>query len=118
MEEEVTAIVIDNGSGSIKAGFAGDDVPRSVFPTTVGRLRTPSIMHDQKEVYVGEEAMQKKHLLKLESPIENGIIKNWDDMEKIWQHAISNELKVSAEEHPVLMTEAPLNPKQNRERLT
>ncbi len=44
MEEEVTAVVIDNGSGVCKAGFAGDDAPRSVFSTVVGRPKVPGIM--------------------------------------------------------------------------
>ncbi len=56
--------------------------------------------------------------MKLDSPIENGIVKNWEDMEKYWQYIFQTGLKVSPEEHPVLMTEAPLNPKQNRERMT
>ena len=109
----MTAIVIDNGSGSCKAGFAGDDAPRSVLSTIVGRPKMPGIMigHDYKEVYVGDEAQQKRGVLRLESPIDHGIIKNWEDMEKVWHHTIFNELKVSPEEHPVLMTEAPLNPK-------
>jgi actin, other eukaryote len=61
MDEEVTAVVIDNGSGMAKAGFAGDDAPRSVFPTVVGRPKMPGIMVglDQKEVYVGAEAQLK-----------------------------------------------------------
>jgi hypothetical protein len=44
MDEEVTAVVIDNGSGTCKAGFAGDDAPRSVFSTVVGRPKVPGIM--------------------------------------------------------------------------
>ena len=58
MEEEVTAIVIDNGSGTIKAGFAGDEQPKRCEPTIVGRHRNPSIMlgGDQKELYIGDEA--------------------------------------------------------------
>lgn len=105
--------MIDNGSGSCKAGFAGDDAPRSVVTSVVGRPKMPGIMLglDQKEIYVGEEAHSKRGVLKLESPIEQGVIRNWEDMEKIWHHTIANELKVSPEEHPVLMTEAPLNPK-------
>lgn len=39
MSDEVAAIVIDNGSGMCKAGFAGDDAPRAVFPSIVGRPR-------------------------------------------------------------------------------
>jgi len=120
MEEEVTAVCIDNGSGLCKAGFAGDDAPRSVFPTLVGRPKMPGIMVglDQKEVYVGEEAQLKRGVLKIEQPIENGIVQNWDDMEKVWHHTLYSELRVSPEEHPILLTEAPLNPRTNRERMT
>ena len=57
-------------------------------------------------------------MLKIEQPIEHGIVTNWDDMEKVWHHTLYSELRVSPEEHPILMTEAPLNPKNNRERMT
>ena len=120
MDEEVTAVVIDNGSGMCKAGFAGDDAPRSVFSTVVGRPKVPGIMVglDQKEVYVGDEAQQKRGVLRIEHPIEHGIVTNWDDMEKVWHHTLYSELRVSPEEHPILMTEASLNSKMNRERMT
>lgn len=72
----------------------------------------------QKDEYVGDAAMARRGVLIIKYPLEHGIVTNWDDMEKIWKHAFYSELRVDPQEHPVLLTEAPLNPKSNRERMT
>ena len=118
-EENYQPLVIDNGSGMCKAGFAGDEAPRSVFPCILGRPKHENVMVgvEESEVYIGDEAQCKRGVMQIKYPIEHGIVTNWDDMEKIWHYTFYNELRVNAEEHPVLLTEAPVNPKRNREKM-
>lgn len=49
-DDDVAALVIDNGSGMCKAGFAGDDAPRAVFPSIVGRPRYQVKRYDDKKI--------------------------------------------------------------------
>ncbi|KAJ6233735.1 actin [Anaeramoeba flamelloides] len=104
----------------MKAGFAGDDAPRAVFPTIVGKPRHVGVMVGMGSCFptVGDEAQSQRGILTLKYPIENGIVTNWEDMEKIWHFTLFNKLRVSPEDHQLLLTEDPLNPKVNREKTT
>jgi centractin len=110
-------VVIDNGSGTIKAGFAGSNTPKSYFPNFVGRAKHQRVMAGGTDfdILIGKRAQELRGLLKIRYPMEHGIVTDWEDMERIWQYVYAEELKTLPEEHPVLLTEAPLNPRQNRE---
>ncbi|KAJ6658792.1 hypothetical protein lerEdw1_019714 [Lerista edwardsae] len=114
------AVIIDNGSGLCKAGVSGEVGPRQVIASVLGCPRTKVSLAKpgHKECYVGEEAQVRRETLTLRYPIEKGIITSWDDMEKIWKHIFDKGLEMRAFERPVLMTEAPLNPKEDRAKLT
>jgi len=128
-------IVIDNGSGTIRAGFAGEDVPKCYFPSYVGRPKHVRTMAGALEgdMFIGKQAEQYRGLFKINYPLEHGIVTDWDDMERIWSYVYNEGLKTVSEDvgeatkmaistkanfclqHPVLLTEPPLNPRENRD---
>lgn len=110
-------IVLDNGSGTIRAGFAGQDLPKCYFPSYVGRPKHVRALAGALEgdVFIGPRAQELRGLLKINYPLEHGIVTDWDDMERIWQYVYAEELKTVSEDHPVLLTEPPLNPRTNRD---
>lgn len=112
-------VVIDNGSGIIKAGFAGDQIPKCIFPNYMGRPKHVRVMAGalEGELFVGPKAEEFRGLLNIRYPMEHGIVTDWNDMERIWSYVYSkDQLSTFSEEHPVLLTEAPLNPRRNREK--
>ena len=119
-ETELAATVIDAGTGYVKAGVAGDHAPRKKFPNLLGRSRFTGleIALDQCDYVVGDEAFIKRGVLNMVEPVEKGIIKDWDVMEKVWHHTFYNELKVDPQEHPVMITDSPLNSFENKEKAT
>ncbi|RNF27318.1 putative actin 2 [Trypanosoma conorhini] len=111
--DEEPAVVLDNGSGNMKCGFAGEEIPRCVFPSLIG---VPTRGRSEKQrVYVGDEALQEKGL-RYFYPMEHGIVSDWDQMQRVWWHAYE-QLLVPPERQAVLLTEAPLNPIGNREKM-
>merc|ERR1711988_904044 len=118
MSEELNSVVIDNGSGILKAGIAGDDVPKAVFPSTVGRPRFPQMTGTEgKDEFIGNDVLPKRGIVNMTYPVEHGVVNNWDDMTKVWKHCYYNELRVEPCEHPAHLTEAPKNPITNREQM-
>ncbi|RQM29280.1 hypothetical protein B5M09_004531 [Aphanomyces astaci] len=115
-------VVCDNGTGFVKCGFAAENFPRHVFPSLVGRpiLRAEEAINRDvilKDVMCGDEAAYVRSNLQISYPVENGIVKNWDDMEKLWDYTFHERLQVNPKEMRILLTEPPLNPKANREKL-
>lgn len=114
-----SSIVVDIGSGITKAGFSGEDGPRSVFSSVVGKPKMPGIIvgMEQKEYYVGEEALSKLDIMNFHYPVVKGEILDWNKFETILHYLFYSELKVVPEEISILITESPLNPKSNRAKL-
>ncbi|KAL4428876.1 hypothetical protein ABPG74_001363 [Tetrahymena malaccensis] len=104
-------VVIDNGSGVIRAGIAGEDKAKLQFDSYIGRPKYKMVLptNTQSDYYLGNISDEQRGLLKLQYPINHGIIQNWNDMDLIWKYCYS-ELKVSAKEYPVLLTEPAINP--------
>jgi len=113
------AVVIDNGSCLSKVGFAGEESPRSVFRTILGTHKQTQMMigGSDRDWYIGDEAYNMRGNLRMRSPIEYGVITNWDEMEKIWHFIFERELRVKPEDQPVILTETAMNPKINREKM-
>ena len=123
MSNLTEAIVIDNGSYSCKAGFSEDDMPRVEIPTVLGK---PSSLGEEEnddkddedlnqlDIFVGEEAISKGGILDLKYPIKRGKIEDFDTMKKLWNHIFYNELLAEAKSHPVIVSESPFAPYEDK----
>ena len=99
-------VVIDNGSGVIKAGLAGADKPRVVFRSYIGRTKHTRIMPggalEGSDTFVGAKADEHRGALILQYAMEHGRVQNWGDMERLWHHVYAREnMNVASEEHAV-----------------
>ncbi|OWM70728.1 hypothetical protein CDL15_Pgr014401 [Punica granatum] len=105
----------------VKCGFSGENFPTSVFPCVVGRpmLRYEESLTEQelKDVVVGEACADLRNQLDISYPVNNGIVQNWEDMGHVWDHAFYNELKIDPKDCKILLTDPPLNPSKNREKM-
>lgn len=115
-------IVCDNGTGFVKCGYAGDNFPAYTFPSMVGRpiLRAVNRIGDieVKDLMVGDEASKLRSMLEVAYPMENGIVLNWDDMCHVWDYTFGpQKMNIDPTECKVLLTEPPMNPLKNREKM-
>jgi actin len=109
---------LDNGSGYMKAGIATEEYPSQVFKSVVGTPKYASIVSaDVKSHYIGDDAIAKRSVLDLVYPVKSGRIENWDYMTKVWDWTFFNMLRMEPSERPVHITEAPKNPKKNKEKM-
>ena len=95
---------------------------RTVFPSIVGRpiLRAEERVNASsiiKDIMIGDEAAQNRNFLQVTQPMEHGIVKNWEDMKLLWDYTFDEKLKVDPRGRKVLLTEPPMNPKANRQRM-
>jgi actin-related protein 2 len=114
-------IVCDNGTGFVKCGFAGSNFPHSIFPSMVGRpvLRFEEKIENVqlKDIMVGDEASKLRTMLQITYPLDNGIIRNWEDMAYVWDYTFFEKLKIKPTDCKIMLTEAVMNPQANRKKM-
>lgn len=144
--------MIDNGSSTIKAGYSGDDCPKTMFPSTCGLLlhttekeieegssrklrevtelsSLDSILRDdprvstapttaeiRRRLVLGDAQRQFRQGMEILSPIQHGLVMDWDCMEATWDYTLKSQLRVNPAEHPILLTEPVYNTKARREK--
>ncbi|RYR67863.1 hypothetical protein Ahy_A03g014314 isoform B [Arachis hypogaea] len=142
--DEVSAIVIDLGSHTCKAGYAGEDAPKAVFPSVVGAIDQMDINgHGDGEenlgaaaelpnnaknldsdktkgkckLYVGSQSLgYRRDYMEVLSPLKNGVVADWNIVDNIWDHALRDCLLVDPKERPMLLSEPCNNTQEQRER--
>jgi len=121
MDTTAPAVVIDNGTGYTKMGFAGNCEPNYIIPTMIATrdskgegIRGKEGI-DDLDFHIGNEALANASTYQLNYPIRHGLIENWDNMERLWQRCLFKYLRCEPDEHFVLLTEPPMNTPENRE---
>ncbi|XP_014210365.1 actin-related protein 2 isoform X1 [Copidosoma floridanum] len=121
-------IVCDNGTGFVKCGYAGSNFPAYIFPSIVGRpiIRATNKIGDidvkqelcVRDLMVGEEASKLRSMLEISYPMQNGIVRNWEDMCHVWDYTFGPEkMNINPRECKILLTEPPMNPITNRKKM-
>ncbi|KAK4224687.1 actin-domain-containing protein [Podospora fimiseda] len=115
-------LVLDGGTGFLKVGYAAQNFPEFQYPSIVGR---PILRAEEKggsdmvikDIMCGDEAAAARTMLQVSYPMENGIVKKWDDMQHLWDYTFYEKMKIDPRGRKILLTEPPLNPLKNREQM-
>eukprot|EP00761_Pharyngomonas_kirbyi_P011898 gb/GECH01011924.1/.p1 GENE.gb/GECH01011924.1/~~gb/GECH01011924.1/.p1 ORF type:complete len:389 (+),score=87.43 gb/GECH01011924.1/:1-1167(+) len=114
-------VVCDNGTGFVKCGYAGSNFPEATFPAMVGRpiLRAEESIGDVelKDIMCGDDCAKLRASLEVNYPVSNGMVRNWEDMEHLWNHTFYDVMDINPKECKIMLTEPPMNPKANREKM-
>ena len=119
LDEEYT-VIIDIGEAYTKVGFAGEEAPRSSFPTITGAEKYKNVMVDvgssgRPQIYVGEDCTRMRGVLKISYPISRGNIMDWDHYFAILTHIFYNVLRIDSTKANVIYTEGALTPMQTKQ---
>jgi len=117
------AVVIDNGTGYTKMGFAGNTEPQYIVPTVIAtqegkgsqKAATQKKGVEDLDFHIGDDALAVARTYDVFYPVKHGQIENWTHMEYFWEHCIFKYLRCEPEDHFFLLTEPPLNAPENRE---
>jgi centractin len=118
---EGACIVMDVGSGSVKAELASAELPKT-YSNVVGTIKHHALMPEQApglvndNMFVGNHCDEHRGLLKLAYPMEHGHVTDWDSMQRVMRH-VSDDLVGPSKDHPVLVTEAPNASADQRNRI-
>lgn len=128
----LSTVVIDNGTGYVKCGLSGQGFPSHLIPTLVGRpilrsyqLAGPVLDDETKaitkfkleSIVLAERASENRKYLDISYPVDNGVIRQWDDMTSLWRYAFDQKLSIDPKNSRVLLTEPASNPKSNRKKM-
>jgi len=111
-------VVCDNGTGFVKVGYAAENFPSLIFPSMIGKplMRSEEEFKnvELKDVMVGEECAKYRAMLETSYPVVEGIVKDWEGMQHLWDYTFE-KMKINPADHKILLTEPPSNPKKNKE---
>jgi len=115
-------VVCDNGTGFVKCGYAGSNFPDHIFPSMVGRpiIRAANRIDDVevKDLMVGDDASKLRSMLECKYPMENGMVRSWEDMRHLWDYTFGEEkMNLDPKECLIMLTEPPMNPLKNRQKM-